>query len=192
MKELFENAEFILSKIGELLKLSFDQIRTAGGSSKSEEHYSGVFIYSYDKVSKILYFLGVPYNSNHWRENGSNGHTKKNDETPKETGCRECFEETGLVIKEDDLVLIFSYAIPDRKDQTKEHTKYFFLTDHFTGHLHDFEGANLIDKETAAPMWIPAKTFKTVLYGGHQKAFMETIKYLKNQSAELYYALEDL
>lgn len=192
MEVLFESIEFILSKIAELIILGFDQIRIPGGSSKDESHYSGIFFYCYDKKTKEIYFLGVPYNSSHWRGNDSNGHTKKYNENSLETACREGFEETGYVVKEEDLVLVSSYSIPDRKDKTKTHTKYFYATDKFSGHLHDFDGANLIDKETAAPMWISSKTFKNVLYGGHQKAFLQAIEYLKNQSADLYYALENI
>jgi len=185
----FLSNEALLLKIRELRNQGFDQIRIPGGSSKDESHYSGIFIYEYDPESKQVFFSSVPYNSNHWKQNDSNGHTKKLNETALETGCREAFEETGLHIEEEDLVLILNYSIPDRKDNTKTHTKNFYACDNFTGNLHNFTGANLIDKETAAPLWLPLAIFKEVLYKGHQSALSDTINYLKNRTLELYDAL---
>jgi ADP-ribose pyrophosphatase YjhB (NUDIX family) len=184
--------ELILSRIEELKFQGFDQIRIPGGSSKDESHYSGVFVFKYDKDFKQMFFLGVPYNSIFWKENGSNGHTKKQDETYLQTACREVFEETGYHTEESDLILVFNYFIPDRKDNRKNHTKNFYVCDTFTGNLHNFEGANLIDKETAAPIWIPVKLFKKVLYYGHQKALIKVIENLSGISADYYYALCNL
>jgi ADP-ribose pyrophosphatase YjhB (NUDIX family) len=181
--------DFLLSRIIELKHQGFDEIRIPGGSSKDESHYAGIFIYQYEKETKEIYFLGVPYNSSHWKENDSNGHTKRPNETPSETACRETFEETGLHVVEEDLILVLNYGIPDRKDKTKTHTKNFYACDLFTGNLHNFSGANLIDKETAAPLWFPLSIYKEVLYKGHQKALIETINFLKNKTLELYDAL---
>jgi len=185
----FLSDEFLLSKIEELKLQGFDQIRLPGGSSKDESHYSGVFIYGYNPENKQVYFVGVPYNSNHWKDNRSNGHTKKLDETALETGCREVFEETGFNIEEHDLNLVFNYSIPNRKDKLKVHTKNFYLCNYFTGNMHNFTGANLIDRETAAPLLLPLSIFKKVLYGGHQNALAQALDSLKNESLELYDAL---
>lgn len=185
----FLSNEFLLSKMEELKLQGFDQIRIAGGSSKDESHYSGIFLYQYNVESKQVYFLGVPYNSSHWKKNDSNSHTKRLDETALETGCREAFEETGLHIEEEDLMLVLSYSIQDRKDKSRLHIKNFYTCDQFTGNLHNFAGANLIDKETAAPLWLPLVIFKEVLYAGHQKALDDTIFFLKNSTLELYDAL---
>jgi len=187
--EKFPTNEFILSRIEELKLQGFDQVRIPGGSSKDESHYSGVFIFQYDQESKQVYFLGVPYNSNHWKDNGSNGHTKKLNETYKETGCREVFEETGYNLEESDLTLILECSVNDRKDKTKKHKKNFYACDVFTGNLHNFTGANLIDKETAAPIWIPVSIFMEVIYKGHSLALSKTVDYLKNSTLELYDAL---
>lgn len=187
--ERFLDNESILLKIQELKLQGFDQIRIPGGSSKDESHYSGVFVYEYDPESKQVYFLGVPYNSIHWKDNGSNGHTKKIDEIATETACREVFEETGLNTEEQDLTLVSDCFVPNKKDKTKKHIKNFYVCSIFTGNLHNFTGANLIDKETAAPVWIPVSIFIKILYKGHQAALNDTINYLKNRTLELYDAL---
>jgi len=189
----FPTREVALSLIRQFRLQDFDQIRTSGGSSYDEEYYSAVFIAQYDKESKQVFFLGLPYNSSFYKENESNGHTKKNGESPTETAIREGIEETGLLIKECDLKLVYHSFVPNRKDITKNHHKYFYLVDNFQGTLFDFlDEPNPIDNETSTPIWIPASLFREVLFEGHQKSLRKAIEELKQTSVEYYYALESV
>jgi len=188
--ESFLDVESLLLKIKEFRSLGFDEIRIPGGSSLGEEHYSGVFIFACDHTKKQLFFLGVPYNSSFYKNGNNSNHTKKAGELPTETARRELFEETGLLVEEGDLNLVFSYSIPDRHDKMKMHHKNFYLTNKFLGTLSDFDTRpNPIDNETGSPLWIPASLFKGLLYKGHQQAFQSVCDSLKLESADFYYAL---
>lgn len=189
----FPTRELALFLIRQFRLQDFDQIRTSGGSSYDEEYYSAVFIAQHDKQSKQVFFLGLPYNSSFYKDNESNGHTKKDGESPTETARREVLEETGLLIEESDLKLVYYSSVSNRKDVTKKHTKYFYLVDNFKGTLYDFsDKPNPIDNETSTPIWIPASLFREVLFEGHQKAFRKAIEELRQVNVEYYYALESI
>jgi len=179
----------IKRKISNYEKQGYDRIHIPGGTSKDGEHYSGVFLYHFDKKSKEILFLGVPYSSKFYLEHKSNGHTKRSGETPKETARREVLEETGLFIEEGDLDLVLQYHIPNRIDKTKTHQKNFYCTNKYSGTLYSFEGPNPIDGETSSPLWIPYNLFRKVLFGGHQQALQLAVRRLRNLSADYYYAL---
>jgi len=188
----FPTKEVALSLIRQFRLQGFNQIRTSGGSSYDEEYYSAVFIPQYDKESKQVFFLGLPYNSSFYKDE-SNGHTKKEGESPTETARREVLEETGLLVEESDLKLVYYSSVPNRKDVTKKHTKYFYLVDNFKGTLYDFsDKPNPIDNETSTPIWIPANLFREILFEGHQKALRKTTEELRQRSVEYYYALESV
>jgi hypothetical protein len=194
MSKFVENFEDVLSKINMLKDLGYTEIRSPGGTDLSGSYYSGVFICSYDKVSKQFFFLGIGYDPTFFKRNERDVHTKSREEDPRKTGYREIFEETGLIVNEDDLDLVWSYQIPDRRNTSKMHTRYFYFTEKYSGNLHSFEieRANPISAETSKPLWIPAKIFKQVLFKGHQEAFRYVIERLKGVSAEYYYALENI
>lgn len=180
--------DIISKRIKCLNDLGFKQIRIPGGSSIDEEHYAGTFLYR--MVGKQMEFLGVPYNPEFYKTHESNGHTKKRGEIPTATARREVYEETGFLVNESDLELVHSFSIPNRKDQSKMHVKYFYLTSRFSGTLSDFgDEHNPIDHETGTPLWIPYFKFKNVLYEGHQHALNKAVNYLKKLSVEYYYAL---
>jgi ADP-ribose pyrophosphatase YjhB (NUDIX family) len=189
----FESDEATLQKIAEFFTRGFDQMRILGGTSLNEEHYGGVFFVYYDKATKKMYFLAVPYNSSFHKGNDSNGHTKKQGATPKETTRREGFEEGGLLSEEQHLIEVYSYSVPNRRDRTKIHSKHFYYAEEFSGTLSDFGyEPNPIDGETSTPLWLSAKLFKKVLYGGHQEAFKAVVEHLMAMNLEYYYALCDL
>lgn len=185
--------EFVLSEINKLKTLGYDQIRTPGGSELKEVHYSGVFLYTYNIEKKQFFFLGVPYDSDFYLNHKSNGHTKKEDESPTQTARREVYEETGLLVDEGDLDLILSYSVKHRTDETKLHQKFFYMTSKFNGTLSNFlDQPNPIDNETSTPIWMSAKLFKKVLYYGHQQAFKRAVEMLRLVNAEYYYALSNI
>ena len=193
MIQLITSDELAFSEIKEFARVGFLEIRISGGSSKDESHYSGVFLYFYDKESKKMYFLCVTYDPMFYKKHDTNGHTKKIGETKKETARRELYEETGLLVEEEDLELALTYSIKDRRDETKTHTKCFYFTDKYSGTLSDFGYTpNPIDGETSTPFWLPAKVFKKVLYVGHQQAFKAVMEHLMAMNLEYYYALCDL
>lgn len=111
----FPTKEVALSLIRQFRLQGFNQIRTSGGSSYDEEYYSAVFIPQYDEESKQVFFLGLPYNSSFYKDNESNGHTKKEGESPTETARREVLEETGLLVEESDLKLVYYSSVPIQK-----------------------------------------------------------------------------
>lgn len=168
-------------KLESLKAQGFDQIKLPGGTSKDRKHFSAVVIFHYNTDEKKTYFLGLPYNSSFHKNGDDNGNTKKHGETPIQTAIREAMEETGLILKENDLEELINskYEVPDRDFQSIiVHTKHFFLAKKFSGTTFEFDGPNPIDGETAAPVWISAGLFKQVLWGGHKKAFKEALQIL--------------
>ena len=189
----FESDVDILKKITTHRSNNYDQIRILGGTSFNEEHYSGVFLFTYDKVTKKIYFLGVPYRSTYYKDHESNEHTKLQGEAPKDTGRRETFEECGYLLEKKNMDELRSRPVPNRNDKTKLHYRYFYFTDKFSGTLSDFGfGPNPIDGETSTALWISAKIFKEVLYRGHQASFDELVSLLRNVNIEYYDALKGI
>ena len=190
--KLERDLDVLKSNLKEFANRGYTQIRIPGGTSKSEDHYAGAFTMHYDKQTKQLYFLGVPYNPEYYKKQGHQDHEKK-DCPPQFTAVRETYEETGLISEPEDLILVFKYDVIDRNDATKKHTRYFYTLIKFSGSVSDFGyGPNLIDPETSTPVWIPAELFKMVLYKGHQEAFKKVIDSLKGKSVDFYYALEKM
>jgi ADP-ribose pyrophosphatase YjhB (NUDIX family) len=191
----FETSEVILSKINELKTKGYDRIHLPGGTSLDGSHYVGIIVYSYDTVTKQMYFLGVPYNSN-FHLNGRSGHNKRAGETKEQTIVRELFEETGFQANPENLNLIWEKKIPDNRPGkvAQIHSKYIYLISEqdCTGELFKFSGPNLMDAETASPMWIPANLFIQNFFKGHLEAINEAINILSSQDRNYAYALMNL
>lgn len=189
----FESSEVVLKKINELKAQGFDKIHLPGGTSKDGSYYAGAVVALYDKITKEIYFLGVPYNSN-FHFNGENSHNKKFGEIPEQTVIRELLEETGLHTNPENLKLIWDSSIPDNRSGKKGefHLKFVYLVTDFTGNIFDFPGPNPIDRETAAPLWIPSSLFFKLIFGGHIKAVEKAIEELSMQSREYAYILMNL
>jgi ADP-ribose pyrophosphatase YjhB (NUDIX family) len=187
------NTESVLSRINELKIAGYDRIHLPGGTSKDGSYYSGAIVATFDPTTKEVYFLGVPYSSS-FHNIGENGHNKKMGEFPEHTVIRELLEETGLQAVASDLKLVLNKKIPDnRPGRTGQfHQKFFYLITEFTGNLFTFEGANPIDGETAAPIWIPASVFVKVLFGGHLEAVNKAIEELSLINIDYAYALMNL
>ena len=191
--ENLQNIESVLSKINELKIAGYDRIHLPGGTAKDGSYYSGAIVVTMDPITKEVYFLGVPYNS-HFHIGSENGHNKKFGEFPEQTVIRELLEETGLQAISSDLELVLNKKIPDNRPGKvgQYHQKFFYLITEFTGNLFTFEGANPIDGETAAPIWIPASLFIKVLFGGHLEAVYAAIEELNLISRDYAYSLMNL
>ncbi len=181
MKIIVMNDVELLEKLASLKKQGFDQIKLPGGTSKDRKHYSGVVIVYYDPETRKTFVCGLPYNSQFHKTEKENGSKKEDNETPALTAHREVVEETGLFIELKDLKELdgAKKEILDKADKTTVvHTKHFFVAKNFSGEIPTFEGPNLIDGETAAPLWIPVRLFKTELWKGHHEAFNKALQIL--------------
>ena len=173
------------------LKSEFDRIHLPGGTSIDGSYYAGAIVHVFDPITKEVYFLGVPYNSKFHLINSETGHNKKYGEFPEQTVIRELLEETGLQAIVANLELVLQKKIPDSRPGKygQFHQKFFYLITKFTGNLFTFEGANPIDGETAAPIWIQSSLFVKVLFGGHLEAVYTAIEELKLINRDYAYAL---
>lgn len=181
----------IKQQLEEFKNAGYNRICIPGGTSKDGDHYSGAVIPYWDVITKLLWIVGVPYDSQYYKTNDENGHTKKSGEHPIETVIREVTEETALSIDPRDLVkLDCSFSIPDNRvkvTENKMHAKNFYLAEKFSGNLFNFNGPkpNPIDGETSSPIMLPASMFLKVVFHPHQKAAKEAIRRLIKSSEEL-------
>jgi ADP-ribose pyrophosphatase YjhB (NUDIX family) len=189
-----KDSEAIKEKLQAFKNEGYDRIHISGGTSKEGSHYCGLIGYCYDEVDQKLYFIGLPYRSiQHMGEDSQkDDHTKKAGETKEQTAVREFFEETGLKVKPEDLILVYDYEINDNREGMKgqKHSKYFFLIDieKCSGELHSFEGANPIDPETMAPILLEGSLFLQVLFVKHKSAVKRGIEKILSVSMAHYNA----
>ncbi len=197
MKKIFMDPQEIQELLKGFKNEGYDRIHTSGGTSLEGGHYGGVFVYFYGKESKTISFVGLPYDSDYYKHEKNkekqHGHTKKPNETPRQTGARELFEETGLKVNPDDLIEIhYNERSDNRPDHKGEmHRQHFYVVnmDKCTGELSSFEGANPIDGETMAPVMVVASEFSKILFGGHKIALAKTMDIIRAISFDYYNAL---
>jgi ADP-ribose pyrophosphatase YjhB (NUDIX family) len=198
MKKILLDAFAIQTLLKAFKDAGYDRIHISGGTSKDGAHYAGIIVYKYDKELKRFVFVGLPYDSLFYKReaNGDKvaGHTKKDNELPKETAQRELFEETGLKVDDlRDLVEVYRKEIDDNRPEFKgqKHMKYYYMIniDKCSGELSSFEGENPIDGETLAPELFIKEEFMKILFKGHQLPLQKTFEKLKLISLEYYYAL---
>jgi len=187
---IFLKDETILKRLDRLKTKGFESLHLPGGTSKDGDYYSGAIVAKYDPKTKKMYFLGVPYNSR-FHLLYQNGHNKKSGELPDLTIIRELMEETGLQAKSEDLWLVLHKKIPDNRPEHRGefHRKFYYLIIEFTGKIFNFKGANPIDQETAAPLWLPAGMFVSKVFKGHLEAVYAAIEELSSMSKEYALAL---
>jgi ADP-ribose pyrophosphatase YjhB (NUDIX family) len=165
----------IKQKLEDLRAQGFDTIHLPGGTSKDGSCSSTVVIVKFFK--KEFYFVAMPYNSSA----KTNGHNKKDNESPEQIARREVMEETALSIELADLHPLFDVPVKDNRPEHvgKIHRKYFYFADTFTGNLFEFKGPSPIDDgETAAPVMIPASLLMKIIFKGHLEALKTAICYL--------------
>lgn len=191
----FKTEEEITNLLGNLKTEGFDRIHLPGGTSLDGSIYAGVVLAKYEPINKITYVAGMPYNSNFFRTNERVRTYKMGMyETSEETAARETLEEVGVYVKKSDLSLVWESKTPDNRPRYlgQFHCKYFYLATEFTGEGLKFEGANLSERETAAPLWIPAELFVKVIFGGHLKAVNAAIKELCMLDKKYAYSMMNL
>lgn len=183
----FLTIEELEKKLEDLKNEGYSRIHLPGGTSKDGTYCCSDVIETYNIVTRDVYFLGVPYNPN----SDQNGHNKRSDESIQATAVREAMEETGLIIKEENLIYLpkSSHVCPDRWTPEKPHNKHFFLVKDFSGTVFEFEGHNPIDLSIAEPLWFPARYFKKVVFENHAYAVKEAVEILMGKSKEYAYAL---
>lgn len=180
MKNILSAGE-LTSKLQAMKNDGFTQIKLPGGTSRDRQHYSGVIIPYYNPENRITYFLGLPYNPEFHKSGKEDNGNKKEGENPFQTAIREVMEETGLILTLEDFDEMKEVTVVVHDKINPElvlHTKHFFIAHNFSGEIFQFDGANPIDEETSAPIWIPARMFKEILWGGHQKAFQVSLEIL--------------
>ena len=187
----FLKKDKLIEKLEELKEEGFDIVHLPGGSSWDNSFCSSVIVPVYNKDTKEMYFVGVPYDSHYTDSNGNN---KKANETPEETALRELQEECGIYGYQADLVYLpkSSYDVPDNTDADKRHYKHYFLLKNFQGSLIEFEGHNRIDYGIAAPLLFPASFFKEVLFKKQYPPLKEAVEILMAESPEYCYALMNI
>lgn len=175
-----------------LKTMGYTEIRFPGGTDKNYNHFSGVIIYKYKPELKKMFFLIVPYNPDFYKTQSENRSRKPDQENPEDTAVREVFEETGLVVPQDNLIEVEEARFIGKKNSgTGRHTKYWFLANEFTGIPAKFEAGNLIEAETASPFWIEGSILKDNLSKKHMMAFEKGINYLASKDKNLCMALMD-
>ncbi len=182
-----------LELVLERLKLmGYTEIRFPGGTDKNYDHYSGVVIYKYNPEKKKVYFLCVPYNPIFYKTQKEDRNRKPTEEGPRRTAIREVYEETGLIISRDDLVELTGAKFAGKKHVGDgDHIKYFFIIEKYTGIPAQFEGGNLIEAETASPLWIEGSVLAEVISKKHKKAFSEAVRNLAGKDRDLCMAMID-
>ncbi len=184
-----------LSEALEIFKsMGFSRIQLPGGTSKDKSFCSSAIIFLWNDEKKMFYLVCMPYNPVFHMAGDENGHNKKLGETPQQTMLREIQEETGLFVKESDLVYLSKskIVVPDRYDKEKTHQKHYFLVKNFSGTLFDFDGPSRIDAETAAPVLIAAHLLKDCLFPGHKSAVREAAEVLGAEKKEAQWLFADL
>jgi len=187
----FLTIEELIEKMEELKEEGFDRIHLPGGSSWDNSFCASTIVFVYDPDTKDVYFAGIPYNSNYMNSNGNN---KKQGETPEETAIREVLEECGVHGFKSDLLSLSksNYSVSDINDPERRHFKYYFLLQIFSGEFFSFEGPNPIDQGVAAPLLIPSRLFKEVLFKKHLPAFQEAVEFIMAKDMDHCYALMNL
>lgn len=169
--------EMIKKKINRLLK-SGSQIRFPGGTSKSGRKNS-IGILSLIDYHKILLLLVVPYELYVKKYKDSFfEEIDDDDEDPIILLIIKIKEETGydLIYENiEDPILIFS--IPDNRPGLEKeiHTKYFFLTDKFSGQLIDLSNSAQLNRETSTPFWVPVILLPRFIFIKHLKALERAV-----------------
>ncbi len=175
-----------------LKTMGYSEIRFPGGTDKNYDHFSGVIIYQYNSEKKKVFFLVVPYNSDFFKSHEEDRSRKPQKETYKKTAVREVYEETGLIVSQDHLIELPEARFVAKKNVgTGTHTKNWFITNNFSGHPAKFEAGNLIEAETASPMWVEGTILKEFLSRKHKIAFEKGVNYLASKDRELCMAMMD-